>query len=226
MKELSKIKVPIVLTISPESGVDRVRGAHGRKYTNEGLFRTIQMCKRYGIPLGSFSMIALANDTPETIRKTWEGWEQICLMNLNGNAPVDYAFGPMILLDPGSLAFDRPTSYGYRLIFKDLEDYIKGMSLPSWHQWISYETKSLNRDLITKLTIDSLEYSINLREKCGFYSKSEADTARFCFVEAGKETIDVVNDAMTIRDERERFKRLKSFSEALESKLRELSAQS
>ena len=164
-------------------------------------------------------MLALANDTPETIKKTWESWEQICRLNLNFNAPVDYAFGPMILLDPGSLAFDRPTSYGYHLIFKDLEDYIKGMSLPSWHQWISYETKFLDRDQIKKLTIDSLEYSINLRERSGFYSKSEADIARFCFVEASKETIDVVNEAMNIDDEGERLKRLKSFRESLDNKL-------
>jgi hypothetical protein len=126
----------------------------------------------------------------------------------------------MILLDPGSLAFDRPTSYGYNLIFKDLEDYVKGLSLPSWHQWISYETKSLNREQIANLTIDSLEYSINLRERCGFYSNAEADIARFCFVEAGKETIDVVNKAMKYSDERKRLKRLKSFQDTLERKLR------
>jgi B12-binding domain/radical SAM domain protein len=219
MKELAKIEVPIVLTISPESGVDKVRGAHGRKYTNEGLFRTIGLCKKYGIALGSFSMIALGNDTPETIKTTWRGWEQICSMNLNDNAPVDFAFGPMILLDPGSLAFDRSKEYGYRLVFKDFEDYVHGMSLPSWHQWISYETRFLNREEIAKLTIDSLEYSINLREKCGFYTKEEADTARFCFVETGKETINVVNDAMNLADEQERLKRLKSFRMSLESKL-------
>jgi B12-binding domain/radical SAM domain protein len=219
IKELSKINVPVMLTISPESGVDTVRGAHGRKYTNEGLFKTIELCKKYGIGLGSFSMIALANDTPETIKKTWEGWEQICSMHINDHAPVDYAFGPMILLDPGSLAFDRSTSYGYRLLFNDLEDYINGLSLPAWHQWISYETKFLDRDSITKLIIDSLEYSINLRERCGFYSKSEADTARFCFVEASRETVDVVNDAMRLPDEGERRKKLKLFGESLESQL-------
>ena len=222
IRELSKINVPIRLSISPESGVDTVRGAHGRKYTNEGLFKTIELCKKYGVALGSFSMIALGNDTPETIKETWKGWEQICSLNINGNAPVDYAFGPMILLDPGSLAFDRSSSYGYRLIFKDLNDYIQGMSLPAWHQWISYETKFLDRDSITKLTIDSLEYSINLRERCGFYSKTEADTARFCYVEASKETIEVVNDAMTLNDERERSNRLKSFQEYLENKLNSL----
>jgi B12-binding domain/radical SAM domain protein len=219
IRELSKIDVPIVLTISPESGVDHVRGAHGRKYTNEGLWDTIELCKKYGIKLGSFTMLALANDTPETIKQTWESWEQLCMLNLNYDAPVDYAFGPMLLLDPGSLAFDRPMSYGYRLIFKNLEDYVEGMSLPSWHQWISYETKSLGRDSIAKLTIDSMEFSINLRERCGFYSTSEADIARFCFVEASKETVEVVNKAMRYSDERKRLKRLMSFQETLESKL-------
>lgn len=219
IKELAKIDVPIVLTISPESGVDYVRGAHGRKYTNEGLLNTIYLCKKYGVSLGIFSMIALGNDTPETIHSTWEEWEQICSMNVNGNAPVDYAFGPMILLDPGSLAFDRTTSYGYRLIFKNFEDYVRGMSQPSWHQWISYETKFLDRDAIVQLIIDSLERSINLREKYGFYRKSDADTARFCFVEASKETIQVVNSAMNISDEAERSKSLKTFRETLESRL-------
>jgi B12-binding domain/radical SAM domain protein len=227
IKELSKIGVPIVLTISPESCVGSVRKVHGRNYTNEALFRTIKTCKRYGIPVGIFSMIALANDTPKTIRETWQVWEQICLINLKseGQAPVHFAFGPMILLDPGSLASDFPTDYGYRLIFKDLEDYINGMSLPSWHQWISYETKFLNRDLITRLIIDSIEYSINLRERYGFYSRFEADTARLCLVTANKLTIGVVNDAMSLHDEGEKMKRLKSFRESLDSKLREISAQ-
>ncbi len=224
--ELSKVQVPIVLTISPESGVDSVRGAHGRKYTNEELFRTIELCKKYGIALGTFSMAALANDTAATIKETWKGWETICSLNRDGEAPVDYAFGPMILLDPGSLAFDRPSSYGYRLRFKNLEEYIEGLSLPSWHQWISYETKSLDRDAIALLTIDSIEYSINLRERYGLYNKVQADTARFCFVQAGKETINVVNNAMSIPDEDERFKRLKSFGESLDIRLAEIGGRS
>ncbi len=219
IRELAKIRTSIVLLISSESGVDHVRQAHGRNYTNEELHKTIELCKKYGIALGIFSMSALANDTPETIRKTWAGWEQICSMNINDNAPVDYAYGPMILLDPGSLAFDDPAKYGYRLLFKKLEDYIAGMSFPSWHQWISYETKYLDRESIIKLTIDTLEYSINLRERSGFYTKLEADTARFCFVDAGREAVDVVDDAMKIEDEGSRLKKLKSYREELDRKL-------
>jgi B12-binding domain/radical SAM domain protein len=218
IRELSRISVPVALTISPESGVDHVRQSHGRSYTNEELYRTMDLCKKYGIKLGSFTMAALAEDTTQTIRETWDTWEQICLLNVNERAPVDYAFGPMLLLDPGSLAFDQPEKYGYRLVFKTLEDYIAGMNLPSWHQWISYETRNLTRDDIIQLTIDSLEYSINLRERVGFYNHDDASIARFCFVESAKETVKVVNEAMEL-PQKERDTLLKRYNQFVEMKL-------
>lgn len=221
--ELAKIPVPVRLSISPESGVDTVRGAHGRKYNNAGIYTTIELCRQYGIALGSFSMIALANDTEETIHQTWKSWEQICSLHVDQRAPVDYAFGPMILLDPGSLAFDRPASYGYRPVFKTLADYVAGMSQPAWHQWISYETKFLDRDAIARLTIDSLEFSIDLRRRIGFYSPQEANLARFAFVEAGRQTIAAVNEAMQIDDEQARLAKLNAFAQHLEERLRQLS---
>jgi len=215
IKKLSKIGVPVTLTFSPESLVDSVRKAHGRNYTNEEMFQTIRLCKKYDITIGIFSMIALANDTPQTVRETWKVWEQICSINLKsqGKAPVLYSFGPMILLDPGSLAFDSPDKYGFRLTFDSLEDYFEGMSLPSWHQWLSYETRFLNRDSITRLVIDSIEYSINLRERYGIYSKPEADTLRYCFVTASRLVIDTINQAMDLQDEDEKLEKQRSLIE-------------
>jgi len=224
IRELSKIGVPIVLTISPESCVERVRKAHGRNYTNEELFRTIRTCQRYEIPIGIFSMIPLPKDTRKTISETWEIWEQICLTGeaSGGKSPVHFAFGPMILLDPGSLGFDFPGRHGYHLLFKTLEDFITGMSLPSWHQWISYETTSLDRDSITELIIDSVERSIDLEEKHGLRSSFDADAARLWSVMTSRLAIGVVNDAMSL-DESEREERLKSFRGALENKIRGIS---
>ncbi len=223
--EIAKINTPIALTFSPESGVDSVRKAHGRNYTNEQMFRTIKNCQEYGVPIGIFTMIVLANDTPETIRETWQLWEQICKIGFTdrGISPIYYVFGQMILLDPGSRAFDSPESYGYHLKFKTLQDYYQAMSLPSWHQWISYETQSLDRDAIAKLIIDSIEYSTNLREKYGVYDKPTAAAQRFRFVTANKLAIDAVNEAMKL-DTDERNKRLKSLREFLDSKQREISA--
>ena len=88
--------------------------------------------------------------------------------------------------------------HGYRLVFNSLEDYITGMSLPSWHQWISYETRNLNRESITRLIIDSIEQSIQLRERYGLYSKTEADAALSFFVKASKEIIEMMNTVQSL----------------------------
>ncbi|HUI87270.1 MAG TPA: radical SAM protein [Anaerolineales bacterium] len=224
IRELSKIAAPLVLTISPESCVEGVRKAYGRNYTNEALFQTIRTCQRYDIPVGIFSMIPLPNDSRKTIRQTWKAWEQLSLTSeaSGSKTPLHFAFGPMILLDPGSPAFDFPGRHGYRLLFKTLADYVTGLSLPSWHQWISFETLSLNRDSITELILDSVGCSIDLEEKQGLRSSLDADAARLWSVMANRLAIGVVNDAMSL-GEGARAERLRSFRGALENKLREIS---
>jgi radical SAM superfamily enzyme YgiQ (UPF0313 family) len=58
IKKLSKIGIPITLTVSPESGVDSVRKKHGRNYTTEEIMETAGLCKKYGITLGIHTMVA------------------------------------------------------------------------------------------------------------------------------------------------------------------------
>jgi B12-binding domain/radical SAM domain protein len=221
IRQMANTGVPIVLSISPESCCNSVRKAQGRKYDNEELFNTLRLCKKYNIPIGVFSMIALGDDTPKTVKETWKVWEQICMMNDNGKgkSPIHHAFGPMILLDPGSPAFDYPANYGYRLRFSNLQEYIEGMSLLSWHQWISYETKYLNRESIAKLIIDSIEYSINLREKFGLFNGHEASSRKLRSVTINKMVMDIVDQAMDIEDEEERLEALRSFKKELDEAL-------
>lgn len=203
IRSLAETGLPILINISPESLVEDVRKAHGRNYKNSELFNTIRICNKYGIATNIFSMIALSKDNIKTIKENWDIWEQICMMNKNfqGGAPTFHSFGPMILLDPGSQAFNFPKQNNFILRFKNLKDYIDGMSLPSWHQWISYETESLNRDTIIKMIIDSIEHSINLREKYGLFSHSEAYAKRMHYVLENKRIIDTVNRLMDYYNE-------------------------
>ncbi len=72
------------------------------------------------------------------------------------------------------------------------------MSIPVWNQWISYETKYLNKEEITELIFNSIEHSINLRRQYGFYSKEEADEALNYYVKAGREITSAVNNAFDV----------------------------
>jgi B12-binding domain/radical SAM domain protein len=219
--ELSRIGVPITLTISPESGVDSTRMIHGRNYTNEALLKTVEICQKHSVHLMVFFMLGLANETRETVKETWRLWETICSFDRIGRADalpgtINYSFGPMVLLDPGSLAFDFPAEHGYRLISENLEDYARSLDLPSWHQWISYETKHLDRKSLTNLILDSIEHSINLREKYGLYSRLQAAKERLHFVDTNRWVIHEVERATQIDDSEKRLTMLESLKKTLD----------
>ena len=223
LEKLASIGTPLTLTISPESGVDEVRMLHGRMYSNKELFKTMEACLKHkdSMRLIVFFMFGLANETEETAKETVRLWEKICILDGGHNA-VMFAFGPMILLDPCSLAFDRPEEHGYKLVFKSLEDYVNGLSMPSWHQWISYETRYLNRAKIADLILRLIEHSINLREKYGIYNKLQAFKERAYFVWANRMIIREVEKATKGSSDFERLLRLKCLKEKIDDYLRQL----
>jgi hypothetical protein len=40
------------------------------------LFKTLRLCKKYKIPIGVFSMIALGEDYAEDNKRDWKIWER------------------------------------------------------------------------------------------------------------------------------------------------------
>jgi B12-binding domain/radical SAM domain protein len=227
VREVATIGKPVILHICPDSGAYDVRRSQGRCYSNEDLLRTIKLCHRYHILVVVFFSVGLAGETHETIRETWNLGEKLHLLDqaalIKGSfrgierrvSIVGPIIGP-ILLDPGSLAFDFPEKYGYKLFFRNLEEYIKGLSAPSWHQWINYETNLLNKDELIELISESIEYSIHQREKYGVYDRFQA-TVELFQAKANRIAVDEVNRIMNLEDRAERESRLKSLRGALDS---------
>jgi hypothetical protein len=147
--------------------------------------------------------------------------EKICIINKRFKS-VNYAFGPMILLDPGSLAFDHPEKFGYKLVFRNLKDYVMGMSMSSWHQWVSYETKFLDRAKIVDLIIKLIEHSINLREKHGIPDRIQAFKEHIYYVLSNRLIIQKVEEAMKHPNELERQLKLRMLKETIDKHLIQL----
>jgi hypothetical protein len=59
---------------------------------------------------------------------------------------VPYIFPYAPFVDPGCIAFEEAERYGYKLLFKTLEDYRRASASPVWKYALSYETKWLSRD--------------------------------------------------------------------------------
>jgi B12-binding domain/radical SAM domain protein len=227
VREVATIGKPVILYICPDTGACDVRRAQGRYYSNEDLLTTIKLCHRYHIPVTVFLSVGLAGETRETIRETWELWDKLC--SLDQIALARGGFGNMgrsvlmggpiigpIILEPGSLSFDFSEKHGYRLLFSNLEEYIKALSQPSWHQWLNHETEQLSKDSLIELIFESVEYSISQRAKYGLYDKNEATIEHFR-AKADRIAVGEVNRIMNTKDEAERESRLRSLREAIDS---------
>jgi len=227
INRLSLMEEAVTLTISPESGNEDVRRAHGRPYSNRSLIKTLELCHERGIPLAAFFMVGLAQETRETIKDTWKLFEELCRLDLASHfgglfreverqIPVaGPLIGPMILLDPGSLAFDFPQRHGYRLLFRDLSDFIEGLSTPSWHQWINYETRFLDRNSLVEIILDSMLNSVICREKYfpWLFGKLKVIVERFQ-ANAQRQAIDDVDQALQLPDLSQRTSRIRTLKEA------------
>jgi B12-binding domain/radical SAM domain protein len=227
IRELSRIGRKIILHLCPDTGSEKVRKLLGRHYSNDKLLETVKLCHKYGMPVTNFFSVGLAGETDADIEKTWEMWEQ--LNQLDRKALEEGVFddifdtvpigGPImgpIVLDPGSRAFDAPEKYGYKLRYKNLEAYIGGLSQPSWHQWLNYETTLLNREAMVEQIHRTLDFTINQKEAFGFLDENQAGFERV-LLEMDRAIVSEMDNLMKIRNKRERDFRIISIRKNLDS---------
>lgn len=202
LSEISHLNknIRVSFSISPESGNDKVRSIHGRLYKTEKLIETVRSCRRKGLGIAVFFMFGLANQTVDSLDDTYNLFVKLNDINSEpGLGPgVRIQFGEMLLLDPGSSAFDNPEKHGYKLIFNTLQDYINGMSSPAWTDWLSYETNELNREEILRLPINFRDKLVSFYHSRGMISNEQAET------EYNKNKIDLI-----IIEELERIGKIK-----------------
>ena len=218
IKEARKIPGVVILHLCPDTGSDEVRRLLGRTYTNEDVLKSIRLCHEYHIPVTNFFSVGLAGETEAHMKETWELWKRLDEMDhramANGyfgglGSPVPIGgqiLGP-IVLDPGSRAFDNPGKYGYKLLYKNLEEYISWLSKPSWHHWLNYETAVAGKHEIVEMIHRSVEFTIDQRERYGIYSNGEAYYEK-CMVEADRAVIKKIDQIMEIKDPGERMRNI------------------
>ena len=222
IREAAAIGRQVVMHICPDTGSDEVRGKLGRPYTNAELLKTVELCHKYHLPVTTFLSVGLAGETPENNRETRELWEKLSALDRQANVTGDIDVplgGPIvgpIVLDPGSRAFDEPEKHGYKLLYKDLEQYIEGLSQPSWHQWLNYETPLLGREALVDLILSTVEFSIDQREKSGLYSFYQALAERLK-TDADRVIVKEVEQIMTLADKTDRENALRVLKERHEA---------
>jgi B12-binding domain/radical SAM domain protein len=201
----------IAMSFSPESGSESVRRAHGRNYDNQSILKTADKCAASSVPIDFNFMIGLGQESFESLEEMWVLWNRI----MSRKTPQFFTsvdFGPMVLLDPGSIAYEKPARFGYRMLYTTFNEIQERLSSPIWVDWINYETRYMKREQLVESIFKATEIWIQLYEKFELFDKERADDQKMK-LRVEKEITREVQIALRIPDEKTRLEKLKELDQ-------------
>ncbi len=169
IKRLSKAAPGFSLDMSPESHDPEVRKVSlGRDFSNEDVEAMIQASLERGASrVEIFFMIGLYKQDWQSVMDTIDYCEYL-LKRFEGNKRLFLFMGHQApFMSPGCLAFEHPDKYGFRLIYKTLEEHRQALTLPSWKYSVNYETRWLSHEQITEVTYEAISRLTRLKAKYG-----------------------------------------------------------
>jgi len=154
------------IQISAESHDPLVRSSFQRNYDNSALEKFIEHslkanCRKFDL----FFMIGLPHQTYDSVLETVKYCDYL-LDKFNSQKRLFPYISPLApFLDPGSLIFENPEKYGYKLIFRTLEEHRKALESPSWRYMLNYQTEWMNREEIVSCTYDAASKMNHIKYK-------------------------------------------------------------
>lgn len=148
LSALSRTFTNFTAEISPESSVERIRRFSGKYYTNHDLEKSMDYanelgCKKFDI----YFSIGLPNQSREDVFADVEYSSGLMEKYQNQNMDVYTFISPLTpFLDPGSLIFEMPDRYGYKIYGKTLMDFYNALDKGNgWEEYLNYENGVMSR---------------------------------------------------------------------------------
>jgi radical SAM superfamily enzyme YgiQ (UPF0313 family) len=200
------------IEISPESHDEEVRKTFGRPYNNESLERMLEDA----VDLGSkridlFFMTGLPKQTYSSVLDTVEYCRTLLERFRSYNKLFPFISPLAPFLDPGSLVFEAPEKYGYRLLYRTVEEHRQALLAPSWKYILNYETEWMNRDEIVYSTYEAGKRLNRLKAEFGLIDPKTAESVEVR-LEGAVQMMKEIDQIMTLPNVREREIALESIS--------------
>jgi len=178
-RQLERIAESVInfnIEISPESHDEEVRRAFGRPYNNEALERmigdTIELgCKRIDL----FFMIGLPKQTYDSVMGTVDYCRSLLVRYQPYRRLYPFISPLAPFLDPGSMVFEHPERYGYRLLYRTVEEHRQALLSPSWKYILNYETEWMDRETIVASTYEAGRRLNRLKAEFGLIDPKTAE---------------------------------------------------
>jgi B12-binding domain/radical SAM domain protein len=200
------------IEISPESNDEEVRRAFGRSYNNESLERMIADAIDVGSKrIDLFFMTGLPKQTYQSVLDTVD-YCRYLLERFQPYRKLLPFISPLApFLDPGSSVFEEPEKYGYRLLFRTVEEHRQALMAPSWKYILNYETEWMNRDEIVYSTYEAGKRLNRLKAEYGLIDWETAKSVERR-IEAAVRMMQEIDRIMALPDAKERERELESMS--------------
>ncbi|MCL2149699.1 MAG: TIGR04190 family B12-binding domain/radical SAM domain protein [Dehalococcoidia bacterium] len=177
IREMAQATPGFSLDMSPESHDPEVRQVSlGRDFSNEAMEEMMQAALENGASrVEIFFMIGLHKQDTQSVLSTIDYCEYL-LQRFKADKRLFLFMGHQApFMAPGSLAFEYPERYGFKLLYKTLEEHRQALTMPSWKFSLNYETLWLSRDEITDVTYESIARLTKLKAKYGQIPQALAD---------------------------------------------------
>lgn len=131
------------------------------------------------------------------------------LQKFRGDKRLSLFIAPLSpFLDPGSLGFEQPERYGYRILFRTLEEHRQALLSPSWKYSLNYETEWMTRHQIAETAYGAILRLNRLKAKYGVISKQIAEVSEQR-IKAASEMMHRIDDILSAGDYQEKLSQLK-----------------
>jgi hypothetical protein len=106
-------------------------------------------------------------------------------------------------LDPGSAVFEAPDQYGYRLLYRTIEEHRQALTAPSWKYILNYETEWMTRDEIVSSTYEAGKRLNRLKVEFGLIDRKTAESVERR-IEGAVQVMKEIDRIMVLPDSKER----------------------
>lgn len=209
LRQISLAAPGFCLEISPESHDYEVRKKAGRNYTNEALEQTIKDAIEVGCSrMDVFFMTGLPGQDVESVMGTVDYCGSL-MEKFKGDKRLALFLAPISpFLDPGCLAYEQPEKYGYKIFFRNVEQFRQGLAAPSWKYSLNYETKWMTRDEIAESGYEAILRLVRLKAKYGVISKETAEVG-IKRIEEAREMMHRIDKVLAGKNPEEELAKLK-----------------
>ena len=200
------------IEISPESHDEEVRWAFGRPYNNEAMERMLADaidlgCKRIDL----FFMIGLPKQTFQSVLDTVDYCRSLLERFRSYGKLIPFISPLAPFLDPGSAVFETPDKFGYRVLFRTVEEHRQALLSPSWKYILNYETEWMDRDAIVTSTYEAGKRLNRLKAEFGLIDPKTAASVAMR-IEKAVTVMKEIDRIMTLPDGKERKEALELIS--------------